>query len=132
MAGGGTVAAVGGGVAGVGGIAESAATALDGAADFASSGQLPNLTAMATAYALGDVSPEAPDALSEQLRADPAFSPATALALLAFTILYAPCFVTVAVMAREASWLWAGFAVVANTALGFAVAVAVYQLGKNL
>ncbi|EHJ46411.1 ferrous iron transport protein B [Solidesulfovibrio carbinoliphilus subsp. oakridgensis] len=90
------------------------------------------VSTMATAYALGDVSPEAPDALSEQLRADPAFSPATALALLAFTILYAPCFVTVAVMAREASWLWAGFAVVANTALGFAVAVAVYQLGKNL
>ena len=51
VAGGGTVAAVGGGVAGVGGIAESAATALDGAADFATSGKLPNLTAMATAYA---------------------------------------------------------------------------------
>lgn len=51
VAGGGAVAAVGGGVAGVGGIAESAATALDGAADFATSGKLPNLTAMATAYA---------------------------------------------------------------------------------
>jgi hypothetical protein len=50
-AGGGAVAAVGGGVAGVGGIAESAATALDAAADFATSGQLPNMTAMATAYA---------------------------------------------------------------------------------
>jgi hypothetical protein len=49
--GGGAVAAVGGGVAGVGGIAESAATALDGAASFATSGQLPNMTAMATAYA---------------------------------------------------------------------------------
>uniref|UniRef100_I2Q2H1 Ferrous iron transport protein B n=1 Tax=Desulfovibrio sp. U5L TaxID=596152 RepID=I2Q2H1_9BACT len=88
------------------------------------------VSTMATAYALGDVSPEAPDALSDQLRADPAFSPATALALIAFTILYAPCFVTVAVMAREASWTWAGFAVVANTAVGFAVAVAVYQLGQ--
>ncbi len=50
-AGGTAVAAVGGGVGAVGGITETAATALDGAADFVLSGKLPNITAMATAYA---------------------------------------------------------------------------------
>lgn len=90
------------------------------------------VSTLATASALGEVSPDAPEALSAQLAADPAFSPATALALMAFTILYAPCFVTVVVMAREASWRWAGFAVVANTALGFGAAVAVRQIANLL
>ncbi len=51
VAGGGATAAVGGGVSAVGGIAETAATGLDAAADFATSGKLPNVVGMATAYA---------------------------------------------------------------------------------
>lgn len=48
---GGAVSVVGGGVSAVGGISESVATALDGAAEFATSGQLPNLAVIATGYA---------------------------------------------------------------------------------
>jgi ferrous iron transport protein B len=88
------------------------------------------VSTLGTAYDLGEASPDAPETLSARLAADPDFTPAVALALLAFTILYAPCFVTVAVMARETHWKWAAFAVVANTALGFAVAVAVFRIAR--
>ncbi len=90
------------------------------------------VSTLGTAYALGEVDPEETGSLSSQIAADPAFSPLVALSLIAFTILYAPCFVTVVTMAKEASWKWAGFAVVANTLLGFAVAVAIYQIGRAL
>ncbi|KAF5029168.1 Fe(2+) transporter FeoB [anaerobic digester metagenome] len=88
------------------------------------------VSTLGTAYDLGEASPDAPETLSARLAADPGFTPAVALALLAFTILYAPCFVTVAVMARETHWKWAAFAVVANTALGFVVAVAVFRIAR--
>ncbi|GAB6038486.1 ferrous iron transport protein B [Fundidesulfovibrio butyratiphilus] len=88
------------------------------------------VSTLGTAYALGEVDPEEAGSLTERIAADPAFSPLVALSLIAFTILYAPCFVTVVAIAREASWKWAGFAVVANTALGFLVAVAIYQVGR--
>ncbi|GAC1610523.1 MAG: hypothetical protein NVS3B3_19580 [Aquirhabdus sp.] len=50
-AGGGAIAAVGGGVSTVGGMVESAASGLDAAAEFATSGKLPNMVGIATAYA---------------------------------------------------------------------------------
>ncbi|WP_431261551.1 hypothetical protein ACQ86G_23850 [Roseateles chitinivorans] len=49
-AGGGVASAIGGGVAGVGGIAESVATGVDVAAEFATTGALPNLSAAGTAF----------------------------------------------------------------------------------
>lgn len=90
------------------------------------------VSTLGTAYALGKVDPEEAGSLSEQIAADPAFSPLVALSLIAFTILYAPCFVTVVSIAKESSWKWASFAVVANTGLGFLVAVAIYQVGRLL
>ena len=56
------------------------------------------VSTLGTAYALGEVDPEEAGSLSAQIAADPAFSPLSALALIAFTILYAPCFVTVVTM----------------------------------
>ncbi len=90
------------------------------------------VSTLGTSYALGEVDPEEAGSLSEKLANDPAFSKMSAISLIIFTILYAPCFVTVAVMAKEASWKWAGFAVIFNTALGFFLAVAAYQLGTRL
>ena len=50
-----------------------------------------------------------------------------------FTMFYAPCFVTVVCIAREAgSWKWAAFSVVFNTAIAFTLASGVYQLGTLL
>ena len=85
------------------------------------------VSTLGTAYSLGEVDPEEFESLSDQLAADPGFTKATALALIVFTILYAPCFVTVVVMAREASWKWAGFSMVFNTLLAFVLSMAIYQ-----
>ena len=85
-----------------------------------------------TAYSLGEVDPEETESLSRRLAADPAWNPVTAVALIVFVLLYAPCFVTVVTMARESSWRWAFFSTVFNTALGFVLAVVAYQLGSLL
>jgi ferrous iron transport protein B len=46
---------------------------------------------------------------------------------------YAPCFVSVVCIAREAgSWKWAVFSMVFNTVLAFTLAVVVYRLGVIL
>lgn len=85
-----------------------------------------------TAYSLGDVDPEAADTLSSRIAADPSWNKFTALAMIVFVLLYAPCVVTVVAMAKESSWRWAIFATVFNTTLGFGMAVAIYQIGTKL
>jgi ferrous iron transport protein B len=90
------------------------------------------VSTLGTSYALGEVDPEEAAPLSEKLAADPAMSRASALALIVFTILYAPCFVTVVAMAKEASWGWAAFAMVFNTGFGFAMAALVYQIASRV
>jgi ferrous iron transport protein B len=82
-----------------------------------------------TAYSLGEVDPEASDSLSRRIASDPTWNKFTALALIVFVLLYAPCFVTVVTMAKESSWRWALFATCFNTTLGFVIAVGVYQIG---
>lgn len=90
------------------------------------------VSTLGTAYSLGEVDPEESEPLSTRMAQDPGFTPASALALMIFIMLYAPCFVTVVAMAKEASWGWAGFALVFNTALAFAMAVATYQIASGL
>ncbi|MCD6582214.1 MAG: ferrous iron transport protein B [Desulfuromusa sp.] len=85
-----------------------------------------------TAYSLGDVDPEGADTLSSRIAADPSWNKFTALAMIVFVLLYAPCVVTVVAMAKESSWRWAMFATVFNTTLGFGMAVAIYQIGTKL
>ncbi len=85
-----------------------------------------------TAYSLGDVDPESAETLSSRIAADPTWNKFTALAMIIFVLLYAPCVVTVVAMAKESSWRWAIFATVFNTALGFTLAVAIYQIGTAL
>jgi len=89
------------------------------------------VSTLGTAYSLGDVDPEDTDSLSDRLRIADGWGPLTALSLMMFTIFYAPCFVTVVCIAKEAgSWKWAAFSVVFNTALAFGLSVAVYQVGS--
>ncbi len=88
------------------------------------------VSTLGTAYSLGEVDAEEATPLSESLANDPDFSKASAIALMAFTLLYAPCFVTVVAMARESSWKWAGFSMVFNTLLAFVVAVGLYQASR--
>jgi len=89
------------------------------------------VSTLGTAYSLGEVDPEETGALAETLAASSAWSPLIALSLIVFVMFYAPCFVVVVCIAREAgSWKWGAFSMVFNTVLAFTLAVAVYQVGR--
>ncbi|NDV19022.1 ferrous iron transport protein B [Pseudodesulfovibrio sp. JC047] len=90
------------------------------------------VSTLGTAYSLGEIDAEESQPLSEKLVADPLFSEASALALIIFTMLYAPCFVTVVTMARESSWKWAAFSVVGSTTLAFGMAIVVFHIAKSI
>ncbi len=89
------------------------------------------VSTLGTAYSLGEVDPEESATLADYIVADPSWTPAKALALIFFVLLYAPCFVAVVAIKQESgSWKWAGFSVVFNTLLAFAVATVIYQVGS--
>ncbi len=91
------------------------------------------VSTLGTAYSLGEVDPDEAGSLAGQLSAAPGWRPLTALSLIVFTMFYAPCFVAVVCIAREAgSWKWGAFSVVFNTVLAFGLAVGVYQVGRAL
>jgi len=89
------------------------------------------VSTLGTAYSLGEVEPEGSGALSDALANDPGWSPLTALGLIVFTMFYAPCFVSVVCISREAgSWKWGAFAIAFNTLLAYGLAVLIYQVGS--
>jgi ferrous iron transport protein B len=89
------------------------------------------VSTLGTAYSLGEVDPEETGSLSDRLKTADGWGPLTAFSLIIFTIFYAPCFVTVVCIAKEAgSWKWAAFSVIFNTTLAFGLSVAVYQVGS--
>ena len=91
------------------------------------------VSTLGTAYSLGDVDPEETGSLSEKLASAPGWGPLTALSLIIFTIFYAPCFVSMVCIAKEAgSWKWGAFSMLFNTAVAFTLAVLVYQIGSAL
>ena len=91
------------------------------------------VSTLGTAYSLGEVDPDETGSLSKTLAQAPGWSQLTAFALIIFTIFYAPCFVTVVCLSKEAgSWKWGLFSMVFNTALAFTLAVLVFQVGKSV
>jgi len=91
------------------------------------------VSTLGTAYSLGEVDPDASRPLADKLVAAPGWRPLTAMALIIFIIFYAPCFVAVVCIGKEAgSWKWGAFSMVFNTALAFGLAVLVYQVGSLL
>lgn len=91
------------------------------------------ISTLGTAYSLGEVNAEQTTSLSERLAKDPNWNPVVALAVLVFIMFYAPCFVTVICIAKEAgSWKWAVFSMVFNTLFAYVMAVAIYQIGALL
>jgi len=91
------------------------------------------VSTLGTAYSLGEVDPEETGSLSNTLATAPGWSPLVAMSLIIFTIFYAPCFVAVVCISREAgSWKWGVFSMVFNTSLAFGLSVLVYQLGSML
>ncbi|MBW1768765.1 MAG: ferrous iron transport protein B [Deltaproteobacteria bacterium] len=91
------------------------------------------VSTLGTAYSLGEVGPEESGSLSETLANSPNWSPLIALSLIVFTIFYAPCFVTVVCIVREAgSWKWGAFSMLFNTLLAFILATLIFQIGSAM
>ena len=66
--------------------------------------------------------------LTEALKG--AMSPATAIAFMIFTLLYAPCLSTMAIIARESgSWRWAGVSIGYSMAFAWLLAIAASRIG---
>ena len=88
---------------------------------------------LGTAYSLGEVDPEEAGGLSERLAREPGWNPLMAFALMLFVMVYAPCFVTVAVIKKETGgWKWALFSVAYTTVAAYLLALLVYQSGVLL
>ena len=91
------------------------------------------VSTLGTAYSLGSVDPEQSSALKDRLAGDSNWNPVVALAVLAFIMFYAPCFVTVVCIAKESgTWKWAFFSMVFNTVFAFLFAVCIFQVGTAL
>jgi ferrous iron transport protein B len=91
------------------------------------------VSTLGTAYSLGAVDPEQTSSLKDRLARDRNWNAVVALAALAFIMFYAPCFVTVVCIAKEAgSWKWAFFSMGFNTVFAFLMAMAIYQVGTAL
>ena len=91
------------------------------------------VSTLGTAYSLGEVDPEDDQSLADTLKNSAGWNPLVAWSLIIFTIFYAPCFVTIVCIVREAgSWKWGAFSIVFNTALAFILSVAVFQIGSLL
>lgn len=89
------------------------------------------ISTLGTAYSMGKVEAEASDSLGQRLTRDPNWNKVVAVSVLIFIMFYAPCFVTVVCIAREAGhWGWALFSVTFNTTFAFLLATAVYQVGR--
>jgi ferrous iron transport protein B len=89
------------------------------------------VSTLGTAYSLGDVEADDASSLADRLRTDPNWTALKAVALMAFIMLYAPCFVAVVTIRQEAgTWGWAVFSMVFNTGVAFVAAVAIYQIGR--
>ncbi|MFO7785898.1 MAG: ferrous iron transport protein B [Thermodesulfobacteriota bacterium] len=90
------------------------------------------VSTLGTAYSLGDVQASEQGSLSGRLRNDPDWNPLRAFALVLFTMLYVPCFVTLICIRRESSWKWAGFSLGFNLVIAYLVTLIVYQTGLAL
>ena len=91
------------------------------------------VSTLGTAYSLGETDPEKNQDLAEKLRKAPGWNPIVAWSLIVFSIFYAPCFVTVVCIVREAgSWKWGFFSMIFNTCFAFILSVLVFQIGSRL
>jgi len=88
------------------------------------------VSTLGTVYSIGAVDSESPKGLSARLKREPGWTPLKAFSLMLFCMLYAPCFVTLAVIRNETgSWKWTVFAMVYTTSIAYMVSLVVYQGG---
>lgn len=69
----------------------------------------------------------------DRLTGIPDFNSLSAMAFMAFVLLYFPCIATIAAIVRESgSWKYGAFTVVYNTAVAWLIAMLIYQIGSFL
>ena len=91
------------------------------------------VSTLGTAYSLGEVSAHKSLPLSQVLAQSRAWRPLVAVSAILFVMFYAPCFVSVICIIREAGhWKWGLFSIVFNTLLAFTLAAVVFQMGQLL
>ena len=88
------------------------------------------ISTLGTVYSMGEVDAENSGTLGQRLVKDPGWNRLVAVSALIFIMFYAPCFVTVVCIAKEASWKWAFFSMAFNTVFAFLASVAVFQVGS--
>ncbi|MCK5069373.1 MAG: ferrous iron transporter B, partial [Desulfocapsa sp.] len=88
------------------------------------------ISTLGTVYSMGEVEVDDSDSLGKRLVRDPNWNSVVAVSVLIFIMFYAPCFVTVVCIAKEASWNWAFFSIAFNTFFAFLASVAVFQIGS--
>lgn len=90
------------------------------------------ISTLGTVYSMGDIDVDDADSLGKRLVKDPSWNSVVAVSALIFIMFYAPCFVTVVCIAKEASWKWAFFSMAFNTTFAFFASVLVFQIGNLL
>jgi len=90
------------------------------------------VSTLGTAYSLGEIGPEQNISLSKRLSSNPDWNPLKAFVLIIFTMLYVPCFVTLAMIKKESSLKWAGFSIIFNLSAAYLVSLFVFQIGSAL
>jgi ferrous iron transport protein B len=87
------------------------------------------ISTLGTAYSLGGAEEEDDKSLAERIASDPNWKRSNAVALLLFTLLYSPCFVTLAMIKQETGrWRWLFFSLFFNLGLAYLVAVVANQI----
>lgn len=70
--------------------------------------------------------------LGDKLANDSAWTPLAAVSLMVFVLIYAPCFVTIAVIRKEIGTKWAAFSLVASTVYAYIICLIIFQGGQLL
>lgn len=94
------------------------------------------ISTMGIVYGIGEADPDAEGVRSERtplkrvLAEDPAYSPAMALAMMIFVMIYLPCISVLAVVKKElGSWFWPAFQAAYTLVVAWVLAVITYQVG---
>ena len=95
------------------------------------------ISTLGIVYGLGsieaDESASSDSPLTRSIRADKAYSPASALSLMVFVMIYIPCIATLAVARKElGSMKWPAFMAGYTLVLALALATLVFQIGRML
>jgi ferrous iron transport protein B len=91
------------------------------------------ISTLGTAYSLGEVDDENTSGLAQYIREDKSWTMPKVMAMLLFTLLYSPCFVTLVVIRQESGgWRWLFFSFFFNLTLAYCVAVAANRFLSGL